>query len=127
MRRLVYVALLAVLLLMPTKALDASGFWRHGYSAMSESDDFKNAGGTKLLSHQVTSRWRGTQLTLHLNVTEGEAVASLIDPTGATRWEKAVRGDFSFDKQFDGKSGVWHVGLRFKGATGRYSIKLVDY
>ena len=74
---------------------------------------------------------RGLQETgvrpVHLNVTEGEAVASLIDPTGSTRWEKVVRGDLSFDKQFDGKAGVWHVELRFKGATGRYSIKLVDY
>jgi hypothetical protein len=127
MRRLVYVVLLAALVLMPTKALDASGFWRHGYSAMSETNDFKNAGGTKLMSHQVTSRWKGTELTVHLNVTEGEAVASLIDPTGSTRWEKNVRGDFSFNKQFDGKSGVWRVELRFKGATGHYSVKLVDY
>lgn len=127
MRKIVYVALLAALVLMPAKALDASGFWRHGYSAMSESDDFKNAGGTKVMSHELTRRWKGTQLTVHLNVTEGEAVASLVDPTGSTRWEKVVHGDFSFGQQFDGKSGVWHVALRFKGATGRYSVKLVDY
>jgi hypothetical protein len=127
MRKLVYVSLLAVLVLMPTTALDASSFWRHGYSAMFQVDDFKNAGGTKLMSHQVTSRWKGTQLKLHLTVTEGEAVASLIDPTGSTRWEKAIRGDCSVDKQFDGKAGVWRVALRFKDATGHYSVRLVDY
>jgi hypothetical protein len=127
MRKIVFAAFLAALVLMPAKALNASHLWHRGYSGMSETDDFRKSSVTKLFSHQVSSRWKGTELTLHLNVTEGEAVVRLVDATGSTRWDKTVRGDFSFDKQFRGESGVWHVELRFKGATGHYSVKLVDY
>lgn len=125
MRRLVYGVILVTLITVPTGGAGAKGFWRSGYSAMSETDSFQKASDTKVWKHEVGPQWKGTELKLHIVATEGDVALKLLDPTGSTRWEKTIKGTFSFDENFPGPAGVWKVELRLKEATGRYEVKLV--
>jgi|GEM_PF-2246114 len=97
--------------------------WR--YSAMSESESFHAASETKVMKHSIKAPWTKARLKATMHVSQGEAVLRLIDPNGSTRLEKVLpQGDSSIDQMFPG-DGLWRVELRFKDATGEYSIQLI--
>lgn len=120
-----FISFAAIALFVVSGPLHASGYW---YSAMSETNSFQDATETKIFRHPVTDRAEGTQLKVVLNVKQGEAVVALLDPAGTVRFQKTFQaGKTSTEQRFTGKSGEWKVRIDFKGATGRYSIKLVDF
>ena len=104
---------------------NASAFW---YSAMSENDSVKGATETKVFTHKLAEQAEGTELELSLRLKQGQAVVTLIDPTGAARYRQTFNaGRSHVEETFRGKQGQWQVRVEFKGATGRYSVKLVDF
>jgi hypothetical protein len=120
-----FVSLAAIAMLVVSLPAHASGLW---YSAMSESDSFRNATETRVLKHSVQDRAEGTRLRLELKIEQGEAVVTLGDPAGTTRFQRTFRaGKVSTEETFRGPHGEWQVRVDFKSATGRYSIKLVDF
>ncbi len=119
MRSKVLLAMMAVVVLVYSNA----EAWR--YSAMSESESFHSASDTKVMKHSIKAPWTRAHLKVAMHVAQGEAVLRLIDPNGSTRLEKVLpRGDSSIDQMFPGK-GTWRIELRFKDATGKYSIQLI--
>lgn len=117
--------LLLVLTFFVAASAYAHGFW---YSAMSETDSFKSATESKVFKHAVHESAEGTHLHVKLSVDRGSVVVKLIDASGAVRLQKTcAAGTTKFDQQFAGKSGPWQVQLDFRGATGRYTVRLVDY
>jgi predicted DNA-binding protein (UPF0251 family) len=119
MRSKVLLAMMAVVVLVYSNA----EAWR--YSAMSESESFHSASDTKVMKHSIKAPWTRARLKVAMHVAQGEAVLRLIDPNGSTRLEKILpRGDSSIDQLFPG-NGTWRVELRFKDATGKYSIQLI--
>lgn len=115
-----WIAVLAVLLV----SASAYGFW---YSAMAETDTVKKATETKTFKHSVSDQAAGTHMTVRLRLDEGEVRVTLVDSAGAKRFDQTFRGKTTFDRDFDGKQGAWKLQAAFKGATGRYTFKLVDY
>jgi hypothetical protein len=111
-------------------AIVAIGFYTHAYariaySAMSESESFRSTSETKAFEHPISAPWTRARLKVAMRVDQGQAVLRLIDPSGSTRLEKTFdRGEVSLDQTFSG-NGTWRVELRFKNATGRYSIHLI--
>ncbi|MEA2237146.1 MAG: hypothetical protein QOC81_1870 [Thermoanaerobaculia bacterium] len=96
-----------------------------GYSAMSESEDFRSASETKVFKHTITAPWSAARLKVAMRVERGEATLRLIDAKGATRWEKTFeKGRVSIDETFAGQ-GKWRVELRLRDATGGYEIRLI--
>jgi hypothetical protein len=120
-----FVSLAAITMLAVSGPAHASGFW---YSAMSESDSFRNATETRVFKHSVRDRAEGTRLRLALKIEQGEAVVALLDPSGTNQFQRTFQaGKVSTEEKFRGKPGEWQVRVDFKGATGRYAIKLVDF
>lgn len=118
-------ALGSLLLALLLFAAPAHAGW---YSATFEIDDFRRTSETKIFKHELSERAVGTTLDVTLKVTEGEALVTLIDPTGATRFSKTFgKGKTSIEERFARKDGEWKVRVDFKNASGKYSIKLVDY
>ena len=114
----------SALILLAASAF-ASGIW---YSAMSESDSVRNATETKTFEHPVSDRAEGTRLGVSLNLHQGEALVTLTDPAGKTRFQRTFRaGKSSVEQDFRGDHGRWRIHVAFKGATGRYTFKLVDF
>jgi hypothetical protein len=114
-------SLFALLVLV---ALNASaGFW---YSGLFDSDSVDKLTQTKVLKHTLRQPAVGARLTLGMKLSEGEATVRLVDPAGAKRYEKTFRaGKASIEETFRGENGQWQIFVDFRGATGRYSVKLV--
>jgi predicted DNA-binding protein (UPF0251 family) len=114
-----------LLVMMAVVALVCSHAEALRYSAMSESESFHSASDTKVMKHSINAPWTRARLKVAMHVAQGEAVLRLIDPDGSTRLEKVLqRGDSSIDQTFPG-NGIWRVELRFKDASGKYSIQLI--
>lgn len=123
MRSKVTAARLLVMIAVVALAYTNAEAWK--YSAMSESESFHAASDTKVMKHSIKAPWTRAHLKVSMHVAKGEAVLRLVDPNGATRLEKVLqRGDSSIDQTFPG-NGLWRVELRFKDATGEYSIQLI--
>jgi hypothetical protein len=101
----------------------SAGLW---YSGLFDSDSVDKLTQTKVLKHTLRQPAVGARLTLGLKLTEGEATVRLVDPDGTKRYEKTFRpGKASIEETFRGENGQWQVIVDFRGATGRYSVKLV--
>ena len=123
MRSNVTAARLLVMMAVAALVYTNAEAWR--YSAMSESESFHAASETKVMKHSIKAPWTRARLKVSMHVAQGEAVLRLIDPDGSTRLQKVLpRGDSSIDQMFPG-NGTWRVELRFKDATGKYSIQLI--
>jgi hypothetical protein len=118
-------ARLFVVMAIVAIGLYAPAYARGGYSAMSETESFRSASETKVMTHPISAPWTRARLKVAMRVSKGAAVLRLIDPSGSTRLEKTFQmGDASIDQTFPG-NGIWRVELRFLNASGKYSIQLI--
>jgi len=114
-------SLFALLLLVAVQA--SAGLW---YSGLFDSDSVDRLTQTKVLKHTLHQPAVGARFTVGLKLTEGEATVRLVDPAGTKRYEKTFhKGQASVEETFRGENGQWQVIVDFRGATGRYSVKLV--
>ena len=111
--------------LLITLMVVQEAFALQGYSAMTESESFKDKTIVKVFKHDVRKSWTGARLNVSLHLDSGDAVVRLIDDAGTVRWQQAFAsgGDANVQQTLDG-TGLWKVELQLKKASGRYTIKL---
>ena len=103
-------------------AISSANAW--SYSILYDSDSLRKTTTTKTFHHTFKDATR-TRLKVSVELTAGDAVGTLTDPTGAVRWKRAfTTGRADLDEVFDGKQGEWTLRLSTKEATGRYSVTL---
>ena len=119
------IARLLIVVIIVAIGFHSTAYALKGYSAMSESEDFRSASETKVFKHTIAAPWSAARLKVAMRVERGEATLRLIDAKGATRWEKTFeKGRVSIDETFSGQ-GKWRVELRLRDATGDYEIRLI--
>ena len=119
------IARLLIVVIVVAVGFHSTAYALKGYSAMSESEDFRSASETKVFKHTIAAPWTAARLKVAMRVEKGEATLRLVDEKGATRWEKTFeKGQGAIDETFPGQ-GKWRVELRLRDASGSYEIRLI--